>query len=206
MIARQPEPPSVDNSDDGGWLTDASLQEAVSKGFIGTANRAELRLGYPATRAEVIQMLNRAMGLTGKGENRFKDVKSSDWFYDDFCRAYYISGFNDGTARPNDNIKREEITVIFARLLNLPPDYSPIYQFLDKDLIPTWAAFGVGGCVKARIFMGYPDGTFGPENNISRAEVIAALNKFVDMYRKQTNTLPATPTPKGDNSLDNLHT
>lgn len=166
----------------GGWLTDQEISEAVGKNIIGTSNRNELRLSDMTTRAEMLNMINRGLGLTEMGKNRFKDVKKSDWFYNDYCLAYYYTGFSDDTARPNDTITRAEVAVIIARVLELEPDYRPIYEFIDQDKIPTWACYGVGSCIKAGIYMGFPDKTFRPNDCISRAEAVKLVSNVVERH------------------------
>ena len=77
------------------------------------------------TRAEFTVMAMRFARLPEGGENPFSDVTSSDWFYDQVVGAVqygWITGYTDGTFRPEATITRAEVTAITNRLLDRAAD------------------------------------------------------------------------------------
>jgi hypothetical protein len=92
----------------------------------------------------------------------------------------YIYGFVDNTVRPDNNITREEVAAIFYRLLT--PEYRKAtreYGSTFPDVAADhWAAVNIGTMQRAKVITGYPDGTFGPANNITRGEFAAVVTRF----------------------------
>jgi uncharacterized repeat protein (TIGR02543 family) len=87
----------------------------------------------------------------------------------------FISGYNDGTFKPNGTITRAETCSILAKALGLNTDYTTS-SFND---IPTGAWYtGAVEAIKANgITSGYSDGTFKPQQNITRAEFVTLIAK-----------------------------
>jgi hypothetical protein len=76
----------------------------------------------PVTRAQFASMLVTAIGLDKQtGGNAFTDIKGSEWYADDVNAAYkagLITGY-DGSFRPDDEITRQDLTVMLARAIKL---------------------------------------------------------------------------------------
>lgn len=85
--------------------------------------------------------------------------------------------------RPNQNITRAEFAVLLYQALNLDSinEDAPF-----SDQIPSWAAEAVNSLRKEGIIGGYPDGTFRPANNISRAEIVSMLVRALNSRDNQT--------------------
>ncbi len=92
----------------------------------------------------------------------------------------YIIGYEDGTVRPDANITRAEVAVIFFRLL----DDSIREQFMTKENTFTdvekdmWFNTAVSTMAAMGVVSGYPDGTFRPNDSITRAEFAAIAAHF----------------------------
>lgn len=93
----------------------------------------------------------------------------------------YISGYSDGTIRPNATITRAEIAVIFYRLLS--DEFRAICWTNENDFndVPAdkWYNTAISTVVNAGIIGGYEDDTFKPEKKITRAEFAAIAAGFV---------------------------
>lgn len=93
----------------------------------------------------------------------------------------YIIGYPDGLVRPEGNVTRAEVATIFLRLMldeYREENWSTENNF--SDVAPTaWYNNAVSTCAKAGIIKGYPDGTFRPNENITRAEFAAIAARFV---------------------------
>lgn len=95
----------------------------------------------------------------------------------------YIQGYPDGTVRPEGYITREEVAAVFFRLLD--PEYRELiraYEAPFPDVAPDrWSAKHIATLAQGGILTGYPDGTFGPENYITRAELAVIASRFDEL-------------------------
>jgi uncharacterized repeat protein (TIGR02543 family) len=98
-----------------------------------------------------------------------------------FDHFAYVIGYPEGDVRPLNNITREEVAMIFYRLLTddsrnqLLSDVNP---FTDMDQHHAWSNRAVSTLYNAGIIAGYPDGTFRPSDPITRAEFATIAAKF----------------------------
>lgn len=69
------------------------------------------------------------------------------------------------------------------------------YDFSDFDSIPDWSRKAVVAVAKAGLMQGYPDGSFGPARNITRAETVSVLDRLVARYSRKTahTAMPVRP-------------
>ncbi|WP_423230878.1 S-layer homology domain-containing protein [Acetivibrio saccincola] len=96
----------------------------------------------------------------------------------------YLSGYPDGLFRPNQNITRAEAAAIFARILGYNADSNLLIgnKYTDVD-DSHWAAWAIKLTSDKGLFVGYPDGSFKPDQNITRAEFSTAVFKFLKLVR-----------------------
>jgi uncharacterized repeat protein (TIGR02543 family) len=98
-----------------------------------------------------------------------------------FDHFAYVIGYPEGDVRPLNDITREEVAMIFYRLLTdesrnaLLSDVNP---FTDMDQHHLWSNRAVSTLYNAGIIAGYPDGTFRPSDPITRAEFATIAAKF----------------------------
>ncbi|MFT0796498.1 S-layer homology domain-containing protein [Synechococcus sp. H70.1] len=85
-----------------------------------------------------------------------------------------ISGFPDGTFRPNESITRAQFAVIVTKAFGLDTNV-PVRPFADP--IPSWAAPSIGAAAAAGLVSGFPDGTFRPNEVLTRAQAITVLTR-----------------------------
>ncbi|OMF30054.1 hypothetical protein BK133_16935 [Paenibacillus sp. FSL H8-0548] len=88
--------------------------------------------------------------------------------------AGFVKGYEDNAFRPNKGVNRAEFITMLARALKLP-DSGKTMDFKDADKIPAWAQSFVAQAVESGIISGYQDGTFGPEKELNRAEMVAMI-------------------------------
>ncbi len=86
-----------------------------------------------------------------------------------------IQGCPDGRFHPEEPVTRGALAVMLARAKNLSPQPDKA-KFLDLSS-GHWAAGAIGAARAAGYLRGYPDGTFRPEKEVTRAEVAVLLNK-----------------------------
>lgn len=108
-------------------------------------------------------------------------LAETPWLNTEDHYAYIIGYAEDGTVRPNANITRAEVATIFFRLLTDEARdlfWSTSNNFSDVTA-DAWYNNAVSTMVNAGIIQGYEDGTFRPNNNITRAEFAAIASRFM---------------------------
>ena len=110
----------------------------------------------------------------------FNDVKQTHWaseYIGAMEAAGILSGYNDGSFRPNASLSREEMATLIVRAYNLTGE-SPV-QFSDvkKD---SWSYDYIETLVANKIVTGFPDGTFHPKEPIKRAEFAVMMSKLLN--------------------------
>lgn len=157
--------------------------------WLNTDDHTAYLSGYPnnlfgannnMTRAEVAQMfynllLDKDVAITVA----FDDVAADAWYADavnTLASLGMIEGVGNNLFEPERSITRAEFTTIAMRFTNgilegenIFPDVNPGDWFYDY----------VVGSIQYGWINGYPDGTFGPNNTITRAEVTAIVNRML---------------------------
>lgn len=111
----------------------------------------------------------------------FSDVPQDHWAYDQITTLAtnnVITGYGDGTFRPEQNVTRAEFAALLNQAYDLspPPNYDPDEPSRFPDVPQDhWARTAIATAANAGFLSGYPDGTFRPNRGIEREEVLAAL-------------------------------
>ncbi|MEF2245768.1 S-layer homology domain-containing protein [Paenibacillus sp. IITD108] len=119
----------------------------------------------------------------------FNDIKNH-WAESLIKRAAalnLINGFPDGTFRPNDDVTREQFTVMLMNALKSDSTKGGI-SFADHASISSWARESVEKAIHAGIISGYEDGTFRPAAYITRAQLAVMIARALDLPAKKDNT------------------
>lgn len=178
-------------SDIQGHWAEQQISNWVDKGLASGYQDGAFKPDNSITRAEFITLVNKSFGFSGSAQIGFSDVSSTDWFFEQVSRAMaagYISGYEDGTLRPDDEISRQEVAVILSRLLKLKvtENIDSIKKFKDAGDIPQWSKGAVNAVVAGQYMSGYPDQTYQPEVAITRAEAIVTLDRATAVSAKNT--------------------
>ena len=139
----------------------------------------------PIKRSACAAMLHRMiqqMGSNGTSGNQgmeFTDVPANAWYHDAVCALAakgITSGYSDGTFRPENAVTRAEFVVFALRFAGTPTETGS-RQFSD---VPTsyWAANHIQTAVKNGFISGYSDGSFRPDQQITRAAAVTILNRI----------------------------
>ena len=132
------------------------------------------------TRAEAAAMLARLLEIESIGSAEapsFPDTPSA-WYnkaINASVQRGIMKGYPDGTFKPNDAITRAEFTQMIATIDNKAYGVAPF-----ADVVGHWAERPIGSEYQAGRILGYPDGTFRPDNHITRAEAAVILNKIFE--------------------------
>ena len=138
------------------------------------------------TRAEAAAIFARNIA-DSKGEtiksakSSFTDVDSTLWYgkYIAYLEQYkIINGYNDGTFRPEAQITRAEFVTMCVKFNNLTDTTKTSKSNNFKDAESShWAYSFINSATAMNWITGYSDGTFRPDNNITRAEVVTIVNR-----------------------------
>ena len=162
------------------WAKD-SILNWVEKGLISGYSDGTFRPDRAITRAEFIYIINRAYGFNdtvSPAEITYSDVPADEWFYSSIRVAKavgYITGYDNGTMRPNNSITREEAAVVITKLNNLTPDASKAVGFKDSSSFESWSKPYIGAVAEATYMKGDTEGNFNPTQNLTRAEAVVLL-------------------------------
>ena len=161
------------------WAKD-EIQYLTVKGVVGGYSDGEFKPDKTITRAEFFKMLNKIFGYSNKAQVSFDDVKDTDWYYEEIQKAVeagYVSGYPDNTIRPNEEITRQEVAKVIALAFGLNYESSNFFHlFEDDDQMASWARPYIGALYNKGFVSGYQDGTYRPENNLTRGEAAKILS------------------------------
>ena len=188
-------------------IDDKNHGENAGQPTLNTQDHDAYLLGYEdgtvrpegsITRAEVATIFFRLLTDESRDKfwsqtNDYTDVPADAWYNNavsTLSNAGILDGYEDGTFRPDGNITRAEFATITARFLEASYDGGNRFPDIDGH----WAAEYINEAANAGIVDGYEDGTFRPQQNITRAEAVTMVNRTVDRH------------PDADHLLDNMIT
>lgn len=150
------------------------------------------------TRAEVATIFYRLLEDDVRDDydttrNNFSDVTSDSWYnqtVSTLASMGILKGYEDGTFRPNASITRAEFAAIATRFFEeTGATYEPgTFTDVTGD---EWFAGAIMDAVNLGLIGGYEDGTVRPNNNITRAEACAIVNRTLGRVPDADHLLPA---------------
>ncbi|TXK82581.1 S-layer homology domain-containing protein [Paenibacillus sp. N3.4] len=133
----------------------------------------------PITRAEMAAILSRVFEKAEKqGPISYTDIAAAHWAkgaIDKVTRMGLMDGYPDGSFKPEQTITRAEMSTITARLINTATSEGGSFP----DAIGHWAAAFIQKAKTAGLINGYEDGTFRPDQTLTRAEAVTLINKLL---------------------------
>lgn len=162
----------------GHWA-ESYIAMLSQKGTIGGFPDGSFRPNEPITRAQFAAIAVKALNLPPAGRPaNFKDVSSRYWASNAIAAvsdAGLVTGFPDGSFRPEDKITRAQALVILSKALNNPSAATEVMnKFSDGNAVPTWALPSVAKAANAGIVVNHPDpSAIRPNDTATRAEIAA---------------------------------
>lgn len=182
---------------------------------LNTADHFAYVQGYPdgtvkpagnITRAETAAILFRLMDDASRKtyystKSGFRDVASGSWYNTYVAtlnNAGVITDSSNGYFRPNEAITRAELAAMLAKF----SETTGAANYFNDVSAKYWAANAIAICAKLGWITGYPDGTFRPDKNVTRAELMAMINRATGRAPKSADAfLPGMKT-WSDNTAD----
>lgn len=171
--------------------------------IVGYGN-GEVRPQNNITRAEVATIFFRLLTDDVRDENltktnRYSDVTRADWYntaVSTLSSMGIITGYPDGTFRPNAAITRAEFAAIAARFDHDGDKTAAKFS----DIASHWAKDEISIAYNNGWITGYPDGTFGPQRDITRAETMTLVNRVLNRQPETEDDLLPNMTVWTDNA------
>lgn len=171
-------------------------REHWAQSHIDLLQSRELIAGYPdgsyrpedpVTRQELVSLLIRILGegedavQLQQGETAYKDTAHA-WArgYIEMARELSIvHGDEQGYFYPDVAVTREEAVIMMVNSLGLESITDSVTQFIDDGKISEWARPYVAAALKADLISGFPDGSFRPRHQVTRAEAAVLLENLL---------------------------
>ena len=174
--------------------------------IVGYGN-GEVRPQNNITRAEVATIFFRLLTDDVRDENltktnRYSDVAATSWYntaVSTLSSMGIITGYPDGTFRPNAAITRAEFAAIAARFDHDGDKTAAKFS----DIATHWAKDEISIAYNNGWITGYPDGTFGPQRDITRAETMTLVNRVLNRQPETEDDLLPNMTVWTDNANPN---
>ena len=198
-----PTKPTVEIEDDDALGLNTTDHFAYIVGY----GNGEVRPQNNITRAEVATIFFRLLTDDVRDENltktnRYSDVTRADWYntaVSTLSSMGIITGYPDGTFRPNAAITRAEFAAIAARFDSNGDKTTAKFS----DIATHWAKDEISIAYNNGWINGYPNGTFGPQRDITRAETMTLVNRVLNRQPETENDLLPNMTVWTDNANPN---
>lgn len=167
---------------EGHWAS-VQLNKWVSQGLMNGYADGSFQPDRAMTRAEFVKLIDSIFGFNAQSGPSFTDVDPNEWYAESISAAReagYISGYADGTFRPDEHITREQVGHMVSGLFHLTAgDGQALSSFEDEGRVSEYAREGLASLVANGYMNGYPDHTIRPQQSITRAELVTLLERIV---------------------------
>ena len=140
--------------------------------------------------------------VTYKEPTMFNDIYTTDWYYNSVKYVYennIIKGYTNGNFGPNDKLTRAMLVTILHRM-EKEPSVSTNNKF--SDVGSSWYTNAINWASDKKIVMGYGDGSFKPNNNITRQDLMVILYRYAKYKGKNMTSNSDISTYSDYNKID----
>lgn len=160
----------------------AAIEELVARSVTDGFGDGTFRPTAAVTRGQVATFLGRALNIPQRSGSGIRDVAGSphERYIYALTERGILTGYSDGTFRPQEPLRREHMAVIIARALDLRPDPAAAGKFPDVRAYRD----EIGAIVTAKITTGRSNGTFGPSLDVNRGQMATfVINALANVER-----------------------
>lgn len=203
-------------------ITEALEGQKIVKGTANTddeitvydANGKKISNTYVNNAGVFTAFLDRALinGETIKIEARDKDKNITKIEYkvtknavEEVKAIAYIKGYPDGTFKPQANVTRAEAAQMFATLLNGGTNFGTSQATKFSDASDDWYSKAINYVVGKGLISGYPNGTFKPNESITRAEFAQMISGYVKNEKASTSDFKDVKDHWAKDAIDKLY-
>ena len=174
----------------GNWAHEG-IDFVVDKGLFNGMSKDTFAPGKTMTRAMLVTVLWRSAGEPEAETATFTDVPAEQWYTEAIAWAAekgVVTGYTDGTFRPDNQITREQLATILFRYTKLfemdPPQRADLDSFPDSNKVQAYAVDAMQWAVARGLINGVYDNSteqtlLRPENSATRGQVATILMRFL---------------------------
>lgn len=166
--------------------SESAINDLADRGIVYGDQSGKFNPKAGITRAEFISMLLRSRNeqlevatASMQASNLFSDIDEK-WYTSNVVKAAemnYVSGYPDGTFKPDRIITRAEAATILQNFIKQQEDV--VYQFTDQRSIPSWAQTAINK-LGGELFIGYENGQFKPKQKITKEETAVVIYRLLN--------------------------
>lgn len=170
------------------WAKEA-IEALASRGVLDGVSSYRFAPEQEITRAELVVMLVRMLGLTAEADSNFADVNPSDSYYHDIAiakKAGLIQGVTNMEFQPEAKVTREQWMTVIERALrqmkviNGSENEDALNTFTDREQIADYSRRSAAALVKLKLIEGSNQQLL-PKKTTSRAEAALVLYRMIPM-------------------------
>ena len=181
----EPETPALPFTDvaEGDWYYDA-VAYCWENGIMDGTSSVSFAPNMLLNRAMMAQVLYNLAGGTPAAGAGFPDVAASAWYADAVNWAAangYVTGYDNGSYGPEDNLTREQMAAILYRYAGSPAPAGTLDGFADAASASAYAVDALRWAVGEGLLTGKDGGRLDPTGTASRAELAQILARFAQM-------------------------
>jgi len=197
----------------GGWAPEPPIEEdrLERQAFLIGSNQGQINPRANITRAEVATIFFRLLTDEARYDyweqsNSFSDVALDNWFNNavsTMTNAGVFRGLPNGSFAPNQTITRGEVAATLVRFMDVEIDDSHSTESQFSDVAEHWASAYINIAAENAWVQGYDDGTFRPNQPITRAETAAMVNRVFERLVESAGDLHPDMLTWSDNINQN---
>ncbi len=164
----------------GHWAF-SEIQSLYNKSLIKGYSNGTFKPEASITRAEAATIIARALNLSTTKDSSFKDVSNGHYAYSAIAaveQAGIIKGQEAGKFNPNGQLSRAEMAAILTRAYKLTGTSKVSFTDVKST---HWAYSNIQALVANDLTGGFPDNTFRPDAQITRAQFASFLNRCLSL-------------------------
>ena len=176
--------------DPEGWYREA-VEYVYHNGLMKGVSENLFAPGEKVTRGMAVTVVHRLAGSPAAEGAGFPDVPEGAWYADAVRWAQandIVTGYEDGTFRPDQNMTRQELVAVFYRYAKkMGRDVSAVRSitvFSDCAQVQSYAEDAMGWAVSNGLIQGFPDGSIRPLDDTNRAQMATIVKRFVELFRR----------------------
>lgn len=191
-------------SDISGHWAEETIKRWKDEGIINGYPDGTFKPNDSMSIVEFITIINRVYGYYEKEKDNYADVPKNSWYEKEAAIAKnngYMDWLEENKLKPNDVIKRQQVSAIIALVMDLEGDGDKVSSYKDKDQVDSLYRPYIEALIEQQYLNGYEDKTIRPDAPITRAEVTKLLDGPVGMLISKNGNFGSSKTKVIDGNV-----
>ncbi len=178
------------------------VEYVYGHGLMQGVSSTEFAPDSPVSRAMFVTILGRLYGAEPNNNHGFSDVEAGSW-YEGYvgwaAKSGMVSGFPDGTFKPNEPINREQMSKVVSLYIDYigmfpTVDFTAANSFADAEKISSWAKGFTDDMRRSGLLKGNENGEFQPSGTLTRAQAATLIMRLREMTLELRVEEPVVPS------------